>query len=396
VKVLVVKMSSMGDIVHAQPLVADIRRNVPDAVVDWVCEASFQAIPALNPAVSQVIPLSWRRWRRHLGEPATREAMRAFRDRLRTTTYDWVIDCQGLIKSAVVARMARARRRAGLSWSSAREPLASLAYDVGAKVPWDRHVVARNRLVAAAALGYRVEGPPEFGLRVAPLAADWLRVGPDGGLGGEPGGRPGGGLLPAARGDYVVMIPGASRAQKLWPESHWIEIGHDLMTRGAGLVWLWGNPDELARVRRLAAACAPVHDAGPVHDAAPLDDAAPLHDAAPVHGLETPVRHGDAGPTTGARSLVPPFLGVADAARLLAGASGVVGLDTGLTHLGAALGRPTIGIFCDFDAVQCAVTGDAFCASFGGVGVVPPVSDIRAAIADGALAPQSNSQTGRR
>jgi heptosyltransferase-1 len=382
VKVLVVKMSSMGDIVHAQPLVADIRRNAPDAVVDWVCEASFQAIPALNPAVSQVIPLSWRRWRSRLGEPATREAMRAFRDRLRATTYDWVIDCQGLIKSAVVARMARARRRAGLSWSSAREPLASLAYDVRAKVSWDRHVVARNRLVAAAALGYRVEAPPEFGLRVPPLAADWLRVGPDGGLGREPDGGPnggaGGGLLPGTRGDYVVMIPGASRAQKLWPESHWIEIGQDLMTRGVGLVWLWGNPDELARVRRLAAACAPVHDAGP------------------AAGLEMPVRHGNAGPTTGARSVVPPFLGVAEAAGLLAGASGVVGLDTGLTHLGAALGRPTIGIFCDFDAVQCAVTGDAFCASFGGVGVVPSVSDIRAAIAEGALAPQSNTQTGRR
>ena len=381
-KVLVVKMSSMGDIVHAQPLVADIRCNVPHAVVDWVCEASFQAIPALNPAVSQVIPLSWRRWRKRLGEPATQEAMRAFRDRLRATTYDWVIDCQGLIKSAVVARMAHARRRAGLSWSSAREPLASLAYDVRARVPWDRHVVARNRLVAAAALGYRVDGPPEFGLRVPPLEADWLDVGPDREHRGAPGSRPGGvpgagpgrGLRPAARGDYVVMIPGASRVQKLWPEPHWIEIGQDLLARGAGLVWLWGNPDELARVRRLAAACAPVHDA------------APLLDAGRAETLDTSVRQGDAGTTTGARSVVPPFLGVADAAGLLAGARGVVGLDTGLTHLGAALGRPTIGIFCDFDAVQCAVTGDGFCASFGGVGVVPPVSDIRAAIADGALA----------
>ena len=74
--------------------------------------------------------------------------------------------------------------------------------------------------------------------------------------------------------------------------------------------------------------------------------------------------------------MVPPFLSVGEAAGVIAGAEVVVGLDTGFTHLGGALGRPTIAIFCDFDAVQCAVTGSERCASFGGIGQIPPAGQI--------------------
>lgn len=339
-RVLVVKMSSMGDVVHAQPVVADLLAHVPDATIDWVCEAPFAAIPAMNPGVSSVIPIAWRRWRKRLGDAGTRAAMRAFRDRLREHRYDWVIDCQGLLKSAVVARLARAEHRAGLAWSSAREPLASLAYDRRAQVPWSLHVVARNRAVAAAAFGYAVDGPVRFGLRVPAFAPAWLADG-----------RP-----------WAVLIPGASRPEKLWPEPHWIEVGLALRARGLRLAWLWGSGEERTRVLRLARACGSVDD-----HSRPADDVRP-------DGFAT------TQPSSGADSVVPPFLSVADAAGLLAGARVVVGLDTGFTHLAGALGRPTVALFCDFDATQCAVSGDGPCESFGGVGQTPPAALVHGAL----------------
>jgi heptosyltransferase-1 len=348
VKVLVVKMSSMGDVVHAQPVVSDLLAHAPHARIDWVAEAPFAGIPAMNPGVASVIPIAWRAWRRTLREPATRAALRGFRERLQATHYDWIVDCQGLLKSAAVARLARGEHRAGPSWSSAREPLASLAYDRPAVVPWSLHVVARNRAIAAQALGYRIDGPARFGLRVPALVADWLPDGP-----------------PTA-----VLIPGASRPEKLWPEAHWVAVGRLLAGRGLRLAWLWGSPEERARVQRLAAACGGVMDAS---------------------GVGADVRNGAPSPT----SVIPPFVSVADAASLVAGARLVVGLDTGFTHLAGALGRPTVGIFCDFDATQCAVSGDGPCESFGGVGVVPPVADVASAIERmlGAAVPAAVSTT---
>ena len=334
-----VKMSSMGDIVHAQPVVSDLLANVPGASVDWVAEAPFAAIPAMNPGVSEVIPIAWRRWRRSLREPATRAALRAFVDRIRATRYDWIVDCQGLVKSAAVVRIARGAHRAGPSWSSAREPIASLAYDVRAEAPWSLHVVARNRSIAAAAFGYRIDTRARFGLEVPPFEPPWL-----------PPGRA-----------CAVLIPGASRPEKLWPEPGWVTVGRLLADRGLTLVWLWGSAVELERVRRLAAAC------GDVADASDL--------AASPSSVD--VRLDPRAPT----SIVPPFLSVSDAAGLLARARSVVGLDTGFTHLAGALGRPTVGIFCDFDATQCAVSGDGPCESFGGVGRTPSIDEVAGAVA---------------
>lgn len=333
-KVLVVKMSSMGDIVHAQPLVADLLAQWPDARIDWVSEAPFASIPAMNPGVDSVIPIAWRKWRKRLAQSSTRSAMGDFLDRLKATRYDWVIDCQGLLKSAAVCRLARTGHRAGFAWSSAREPLASLAYDVQARVDRSLHVVRRNREVAAQALGYSLQGPARFGLVAPAVVAEWL-----------PDDRP-----------HAVLIPCASRPEKLWPDSHWVEMARDLIGRGLRPVWFWGNEPERERALRLAARCGSVLDASGAGTALPN---VPMSDPA---------------------SLVPPFLSVADCAGLLATARAVVGLDTGFTHLAGALGRPTVGIFCDFDARQCAVSGDGPCESFGGIGQVPPVAQIRGAL----------------
>ena len=331
-KVLVVKMSSMGDIVHAQPLVTDILKHFPNAKIDWVCEAAFAAIPAMHPGVADVIPISLRRWRRNLTDPDTRRAFRAFVERLRRVQYDWVIDCQGLIKSAVISRLARASHRAGLSWASSRDAVASLAYDRKALVPKSLHVVSRNRAVAAAALGYAVAEPARFGLQPPAVPTAWR----------------------SSQRAYAVLIPGASRDEKLWPEAHWQAMAKRLVGQGLQVCWLWGSAPERERVLRLARACGSVQDASAQNVAVATDALA--------------------------NSLVPPFLSVAQAAALIADAQVVVGLDTGFTHLAGALGRPTVGIFCDFDATQCAVTGDAPCESLGGVGQIPALDAVEAAV----------------
>ena len=323
-RILIVKMSSMGDVVHAQPLATDLRAAFPDARIEWVAEKAFAPICQLNPAIDGVITLAWRRWRRNLLSRVVREEMLAFHESLTRERFDLVLDCQGLIKSAVVSRMAPAGLRVGPAWPFAREPLASLVYGRKAIVPRHWHVVRRNRAVGAAAAGYSIDTPAQFGLQAAALAieeAAWL----------------------PAQG-YALLVSGASRDDKLWPESHWVQTANRLQQAGLALVWFWGSDKERARAQRLA-------------------------DTA---------RQAAAGSATPA--VVPPFLTVKDAARVIAGAEVVVGLDTGFTHLAGALGRPTIAIFCDFDSVQCAVTGDGYCASFGGVGQIPDSAEVIGAI----------------
>jgi heptosyltransferase-1 len=320
VRILIVKMSSLGDVVHAQPLATDLRRVFPDAHIDWVVENSCAAVCRLNPSVDAVLPIAWRRWRKRVWAESVRAEMKRFHEVLTESRYDLVLDCQGLVKSAVVTRMAHAKLRVGPAWAFAREPMASLAYDLKAVVPRDWHVVRRNRAVGAAAGDYPIDEPPDFGLAARPLTqqeATWL-----------PTGR------------HALLVPGASRPEKLWPEAHWVLTAQRLQQAGLALIWFWGTEEERARAERLAR-------------------------------LATEAA-GDAA-TPG---VVPPFLTVDEAARVIAGSDIVVGLDTGFTHLAGALGRPTIAIFCDFDAIQCAVTGAGPCASFGGVGQIPSAAQV--------------------
>lgn len=307
-RLLVVKTSSMGDVVHAMPVVADIHRHLPGTEIDWLVEAPFAAIPQLHPGVRRVLPMAWRKWRGRLHDRATWRAMGLLRDELRTGAYDMVLDLQGLLKSALWARQAHAPL-AGFDRASIREPAAAWLYDRKAAVPRQLHAVQRCRLLAAAHLGLPApSSPPEFGLQ--PPAAGW---------------RP--------RGDYAVLIPNASRPEKHWPERHWVAVGRRVHERGWTPIVLWGRADEQTLAERIAAGC-----------------------------------EGD----------VPPFLRVGEMAAVLAGAREVVGLDTGFAHLAAALGRPTVGIYCDHEPGLAGIVGPGRVASIGGKGQVPSRADVLA------------------
>ena len=305
-RLLIVKTSSMGDVVHALPVVADVLRHHPEASIDWLVETAFAAIPQLHPGVKRTLPMSWRKWRGALLSGATWKAMRELSAQLKSEPYDLVLDLQGLVKSALWARQA-AGPVAGYDRRSAREPWAALAYQKRAAVARNLHAVARCRQLAAAHVGYVMPvTPPDFGLRAPP-----------------PGWGP--------KSPYAVLIPNASRKEKLWPERHWVAVGKRLRERGLIPIVLWGAEEEQTLAERIAADC-----------------------------------EGD----------VPPFLRVGEMAAVLAGARQVVGLDTGFTHLAAALGRPTIGIYCDHDPGLAGITGSGKVASIGGKWQVPSRNDV--------------------
>lgn len=229
-RILLVKTSSLGDVVHNLPVVSDLLAAFPDAVIDWVIEESFAAIPRLHPGVAQVWPVAVRRWRRALWHPAVWREIRAFAGALRAARYDAVIDTQGLLKSAWIARLAHGARH-GLDWSSAREPLV-LFYDRTHRVPWDRHAVERNRSLAAQALGYALPALPCYGIRIAA--------------------QPFSNHQSAA--PYAVLLHATSAERKLWPEAQWIELGHMLAAQSVNCVLPWGTAAEHARSARLAQA----------------------------------------------------------------------------------------------------------------------------------------------
>jgi heptosyltransferase-1 len=308
-QILLIKTSSMGDLVHNCPVVTDILAHYPDAAIDWVAEEAYQAIPALHPGVRQIIPVAWRRWRKHLLRAQTWHEMAEFKHHLRAVDYDMVLDTQGLWKSVALAKLSYNQAIIGGDRYSIKEGGAAFFYDKCLPIAKSRHVIDRCRAVAAGALGYAIDTPPHYGIRAEPLVADWLPAQP-----------------------YAVLMHAASRPEKLWPEAHWFEVGRDLLRHGIRAVLPWGNKDEEARSQRLAAA---------------LDGA-----------------------------VVPPLMALDTAARFLAGAVIVVGLDTGFTHFAGALGRPTIGIFCDSDSEQAAVFGDGACVSFGKKGQPPALATV--------------------
>lgn len=228
-RILIVKTSSLGDVIHNLPVVSDIKSHFPDAVIDWCAEESFAAIPRLHPGVQEIIPVAVRRWRKQLLKAATWRDLADARRRLQASSYDAIIDTQGLLKSALLACQARGPVL-GYAAESAREPAAARFYDRRFRVARDLHAVVRNRQLAAAALGYTLQGDADYGIEVADTKFDWLPHRP-----------------------YVVFLTATSRDDKLWPEPNWLALGLQLNSLGYGVVLPGGSSVERERASRIAA-----------------------------------------------------------------------------------------------------------------------------------------------
>ena len=226
-RVLIIKTSSLGDVIHTLPAVTDAAHAIPGIRFDWVVEEGFAEIPSWHPAVDQVIPVAIRRWRKNLWQTVKSGEWKAFKQRLRARKYDLVIDAQGLVKSAWLTRYVKAPV-AGLDRYSAREGWASRFYDRRLSVAVGQHAVERVRQLFALALAYDLpEGIGQYG-----LALDRLQ------------------LPPAS--PYVVFLHGTTWATKHWPEAYWRELAERLGRRNLQVRLPWGNPAEKARAERIA------------------------------------------------------------------------------------------------------------------------------------------------
>ena len=285
-KILLVRVSSLGDVLHNLPMVADILRHHPGATIDWVVEEGYTSLVRLNPHVRKIIPWALRRWRKSLGKAETRAEIKAFFKTLREEEYDVVFDTQGLLKTGIIMGAARTRkggRKVGLangSEGSGYEGISRIFHTNSIPLSPRTHAVARGRLVAGVALGYAVDYPPDFGLP-APQAST----------------RPS--FLPPE--DYAVFFHGTARDAKKWSRENWIALGRALAPMPVLLPW--GSPQELSEAEALAA--------------------------------QLP------------NARVLPRLSMMDAVSLAQHARLAVGVDTGLTHIAAAFVRPTVEIYAD-------------------------------------------------
>ena len=278
-RVLIVKTSSMGDVLHTLPALTDAMRAIPDIRFDWVVEEGFAQIPSWHEAVDRVIPVAIRRWRKAWFSAPIKAERKAFRDAIQAVKYDAIIDAQGLVKSAaLVTRLAHGIKH-GMDWSSAREPLASLFYNRRHHIAKQQHAVERTRELFAKSLGYT---KPETQGDYA-IAQHFV------------------GALTPAEAPYCVFLHATTRDDKHWPEENWCELIRLLGERGLRIKLPWGAPHEEARAKRLAEGFDYVE--------------------------------------------VLPRLSLEKVAHVLAGAEFVVSVDTGLSHLTAALDRPNITLY---------------------------------------------------
>lgn len=308
-RILIVKTSSLGDVVHNCPAVADIAQRVPGAVIDWVVEESFAEVVAMHRAVRRVIPVAVRRWRGGLLSPATWAEFAKFRATLGSERYDFIIDSQGLVKSALVARLARGPVH-GFDRSSAREPFASRFYAVRHAVDAGLHAVERSRKLAAAALGYALDDICDYGLN--PPAA----------------------VPTAVPTSFALLLTMSSRDDKLWAEEQWRSLGTALAERGIQCLLPWGTEEERRRCVRIAAA---------------IDGA-----------------------------VVPRHMSLTELAGLARKARFVVGVDTGLAHLAAALEVPVVALYCGSDPALTGLYPNKM--NLGNSGSPPSVAEVLKAL----------------
>lgn len=290
-RVLIIKMSSMGDIIHTLPAVSDASQAVSNIQFDWVVEEAFTEIPKWHKQVKQIIPIALRRWRKNPWQAAQNGEVKQFYKQLRAQEYDIVLDAQGSIKSAITTRLSQGCR-IGMDKHSVRESLAYLAYQQTFSVSWQQHAIDRLRQLFAKALKYPLpETLPDYGINKGNLSQTKIE-------------------LPN---DYLVFIPNTSCSSKHWSNHSWALLIEEMTRQGVSVFIPWGNENERKNANQLA-------------------NKNPL-------------------------AQVLPYLSLNELAAVLANAKAVVAVDTGLSHLSAALEIPTMVLYGPTNAALIGTIG---------------------------------------
>jgi heptosyltransferase-1 len=289
-RVLLIKLTSMGDLIHALPALTDAAHAHPGIEFDWAIDENFQEIARWHPAVKDVIPTNHRAWRETIMHPSTMGSVSDVISRLKSKPYDLVIDGQGNFKTALLSMFANGPR-AGFDRDSVREWVAHFAYQKRYAASKNTHAIDRLRRLFAAALAYPVpESTPDFGIRTERL----VRPNID---------------LPH---EYLVFVHNASWKTKLWPEAHWADLIANSVRAGFNILLPWGNAQEQARAKRFA---------------------------------------GHPG------VYVLPKLSLSEIGYVLNRAQACVCMDTGLSHLVAALNTPSITLYGSTDSGLIGASG---------------------------------------
>ena len=280
-KILIVKTSSLGDVVHMLPAIRDASQQVKNLQIDWVVEEGFQEVPAWSAVVGKVLPVAIRRWRKSLFSTKTRKEIRVFKQDLQSVEYDIVVDSQGLLKSALLTRWAKTKHGVwGYDKKSIREPAASFFYQHKVTVSRELHAITRNRQLLAKVLGYTLDG----------LSLDY-------GLSGRQFSPPSF-ALPS---QYIVALHGTSKPEKEWSVDAWKQLIVAMSAKNTSVLFPWGNSRERERAELLA--------------------------------------------EESEYSIALPKCNLSVLARIILDSKAVIGMDTGLMHIAAALNKQGIGLY---------------------------------------------------
>lgn len=278
-RVLIVKMSSMGDLVHVLPALTDASNAIDHIQFDWLAEKAFADIPYWHPNVNNTIIIEWRHWRKNLWQSIKSGALSQFHKQLRQHHYDLIIDAQGLAKSALIAKMAHGPI-CGLDKTSARESISNVFYQKTVNASWKEHAITRMRKLFAGALDYNLPTTmPDFAIDTRRFVTAPLET----------------------QHNYLVFVPNTTWASKHWPDSYWQELVKRATTAGYTVLIPWHSDKEHERAQWLA--------------------------------------------RDSALAVVLPKLSLNEIASLLKNAQGCIAVDTGLSHIAAAIGTPTVSVY---------------------------------------------------
>jgi heptosyltransferase I len=319
-RILLVKTSSLGDVIHNLAVVNDILQHSPDTQIDWLVDESFADIPRLHSGVKTVFTVAMRRWKKHIFNKKTWQEISAFKNLIQKNQYDAIVDTQGLLKSALAMRYANGVKH-GYDKQSIREPLASKFYDKTYNISYNQHAVTRNRALVAMSLGYAIPtNAPDYGIaskistpgKLMDIASQSISL----------------------NDSYIIALHGTSRDSKLWPIENWVNLGRELAQQNLNLALPWANVAEFARANLIA------------------------------------------NQLTNATVL--PKLSIAQIANVIGNAKAAVGVDTGLSHLAAALNIPTVAIYTDTNSMLTGVMAGqvAPAVNLGGIAQMPSASDV--------------------
>lgn len=288
-KILLIKMSSMGDIFHTFPAISDIKKNLPDTEIDWVVEDGFKEIVDWHPGVRNVIPVHLRRWIKQRGKQQWQE-FKTWRTDLRQQTYDIIIDAQGLLKSAVIAKCAKGNGVDGYDKNSAREPITHWFYKHRHAVDKSQHAVERTRQLVGKALDYTPSSKLNFGIN-----QNFAHI--------------------EKKEHKLIFIIGTSWVTKLWATNEWQALTKIAIDAGYSVEIIWGSSEEQAIAEQIISACPQA-------------------------------------------TRPEQRLSITTIAEKLVAAAGVVGLDTGFSHLAGALETPTIALYGATSPIKVGLIGE--------------------------------------